>query len=166
MLLHRYIPYVHFCLPFFPQPFPNLYTRISALMERPSVSNTDFLAQMQRVPTPSCTRSDSFQVKNVVLPCTSEYQLLLGCFSDYLKTYLHITFLVLPDGTIFLLEVRVKNVVSGWSEFKSLFFHFLAVLKFFKVSSPPPFFSHLYWDMIDIQHRVSLRCTIWRFDIL
>lgn len=118
---------IHFCLhalaqiysictflpSFFPQPFPNLYTRISALMERPSVSNTDFLAQMQRVPTPSCTRSDSFQVKNVVLPCTSEYQLLLGCFSDYLKTYLHITFLVLPDGTIFLLEVRVKNVVSG-----------------------------------------------------
>ncbi|TKC44874.1 hypothetical protein EI555_005102 [Monodon monoceros] len=94
------------------KPFPNLYTRISALMERPSVSITDFLAQMQRVPTTSCTKSDSFQVRNVVLPCTSEYQLLLGCFSDYLKTYLHITFLVLPDGTIFLLENFINTFTS------------------------------------------------------
>lgn len=131
------------------------------LTERSLVTITDLLAQIQQVPTASCTKSWRIEL----LPCTSKYHLLLGCFSEYLKKYLRITFSVPRDETIFLLDSRVKNITSEWPEFRSLLFHFLAILKFLKVFFSFFFFSlQLYGDIIDIQHCRSLGYTVWRFD--
>lgn len=48
--------------------------------------------------------------------------------------------------------VRCKwwKMASGWSKFRSLFFHFIAMKKCVKSLFSPFFSSNLYWAMIDI----------------
>lgn len=78
----------------------------------PSVSPTSCF-RCTRSLLPPVPKQDSFELRDVVLPCTSKCYFFLGCFSDYLKTYLHITFSVCHDETIFLLDTRGKNKASG-----------------------------------------------------
>ena len=78
-----------------------------------TLSITDFLAQMQQVLLPPVPTPDSFALRDIELPCTSECYFLLGWFSDYLKAHLHIIFSVACDGNIFLLDARVESMASG-----------------------------------------------------
>lgn len=101
-LAHICIPHVDFCLPFLSSAFSKPLFQ-SQFPYAETVSITEFLTQVQWGPLASGTRPDTFDVGNVVLPCTSKYQLSLGCLSDCLKPYFHITFPVLHDGHNLLL---------------------------------------------------------------